>query len=192
MKNKTKIYTLIALLFLVQACGSQNESSSEKTTAVEKDAQLGGVATAEERRVMHKKDSALIAEKRLKAWNEMVALTPTYTNLRGTVIYHKAEVSPSYVGGNQAMMKYLRGNVNYPEQAEKDGLEGTVFVDFIVGWDGTVRDIEVTNATSTDVDQAFREEAVRLVSSMPKWEPGSQNDKPVNVKYSIPISFRIM
>ncbi|MEQ9465791.1 MAG: energy transducer TonB [Ekhidna sp.] len=192
MKNKTKIYTLIALLFLVQACGSKNESSSEKTTATGKDAQLGGLATLEQRRAIHKKDSAMIAEKRMKAWNEMADKSPTFTDRKGAIIYNKSEVSPTFVGGNSAMMKYLNGNVVYPEQAEKDELEGTVFVDFVVGSDGTVRDVEVTNATSTDVDQAFRNEAVRLVFSMPKWTPGSQNNVPVNVKYSIPVSFRII
>ncbi len=188
MKRTTKIYSLIALLFLVQACGSQNEKSGEKV----EDTQLNELTNLEMRRASHVKDSTKIADARKTDWKELVELNPSYTDQNGTIIFNRSEVEPSFIGGNKAMMKYLRQNIVYPEQAEKDELEATVFVDFIVGMDGAIRDVEVTNATSSNADAAFKSEAVRLVSSMPKWTPGSQNDKSVNVKYSIPITFRII
>ncbi|MEQ9302884.1 MAG: TonB family protein [Marinoscillum sp.] len=185
MNKYTKIYILIAGLFLIQACGSTNEKNNKETA----------VSTANaiaQRRAEIKRDSTLIAGQRLKAWNNLVAISPTYTDTKGTIIYHKAEVNPTFVGGDKAMMKYLRGSIQYPEQAEKDELEGTVFVDFVISSKGNVNDVVVTSATSSDVDQAFRNEAIRLVSSMPKWTPGTQNNQPVNVKYSIPITFQIL
>ncbi|MEQ8474418.1 MAG: energy transducer TonB [Marinoscillum sp.] len=185
MIKYTKIYVLIAVLFLIQACGSTNEKNNKESAISAADA-------IAQRRAVIKRDSTLIANKRLKAWNDLVAISPTYTNPKGTIIYHKAEVNPTFIGGDKAMMKYLRGSIEYPEQAEKDKLEGTVFVDFVVSSEGNVNEVEVTSATSSDVDQAFRNEAVRLVSSMPKWTPGKQNNQPVNVKYSIPITFQIL
>jgi TonB family protein len=192
MKKNIKVFALIAVLFSAQACGSKIEKSSEETVAEATPGKTVSLSSVEQRRAFIKKDSATIAEKRLARWIEMATKTPTYTTPKGTVVYHKAEVNPSFVGGDQAMRKYLRDNIVYPEQAQKDELEGAVFVDFVVGVDGVVSDIEVTDATSADVDQAFRNEAIRVVGSMPKWTPGRQNDKPVNVKYSIPITFQII
>jgi len=192
MKKNIKVFALIGVLFLAQSCGTKTDKSSEETKVEVTPTETVNLSSMEQRRAFIKKDSAMIAEKRMKAWNEMYAKTPTYTNPTGTVIYRKAEVNPVFVGGDRAMRKFLRDNIVYPEQAEKDELEGAVFVDFVVGVDGSVSNIEVTDATSADVDQAFRNEAVRVVGSMPKWTPGRQNDKPVNVKYSIPITFQII
>ncbi|MEQ9378673.1 MAG: energy transducer TonB [Imperialibacter sp.] len=192
MKKNIKVFALIAVLFLAQSCGTKTDKSSEESKVKVTPAETVNLSSIEQRRAFIKKDSAMIAEKRMKAWNEMYAKTPTYTNPTGTVIYRKAEVNPVFTGGDKAMRKYLRDNIVYPAQAQKDELEGAVFVDFVVGADGTVSDVEVTDATSADVNQAFRNEAFRVVSSMPKWTPGLQNNKPVNVKYSIPITFQII
>lgn len=191
MKNSIKIYTVIALLFLAQACGSNVEKNNEDASMYG-DGQSGDVSAMESRMMTHKKDSTTISQNRMKAMNDLIAKSLTYTDTKGTIIYHKAEVNPSFVGGNKAMLKYLNGAIVYPEQAEKDELEGTVFVDFVIGLDGMVSNVEVKDATSEDVDQAFRTEAARVVSSMPNWIPGTQNKVPVNVKYSIPISFHII
>jgi len=192
MIKNAKIYALIGLLCLVQACGSKADKVSEKEEALAVEAKTIRMSTIAQRRAQIKKDSTLIAEKRIRTLNDVVAKTPFYTDLKGNVIYHKAEVDPSFIGGDKAMMKYLRNNIVYPEQAEKDQVEGAVFVDFVISLDGSVSNVEATNATSEDVDQVFRNEAVRVVSSMPKWTPGLQNNKPVNVKYSIPVTFQIL
>ncbi len=192
MKVNIKVYAVIAVLFLAQSCGTKTEKSNEDSSVASSPSEAMTLSSIEQRRAFIKKDSAMIADKRMAAWMEMTSKTPTYTNLNGNVIYHKAEVNPTYVGGEKAMRKYLRDNIEYPEQAKKDELEGALFVDFVVSADGTISEINVTDATSEEVDQAFRIEAARVVASMPNWVPGRQNDKPVNVKYSIPITFQII
>jgi protein TonB len=106
-------------------------------------------------------------------------------------VYYKAEVNPSFTGGQKALDAYLNDNLVYPQEAEELGLEGTVFVDFIVLADGSVNEVEVLNDPSDDIDQRFKDEAVRVVSSMPDWAPGQQRGKAVDVKFSLPITFQI-
>ena len=89
------------------------------------------------------------------------------------------------------MRKYLRDNLKYPESAQDDGVEGTVFVDFVVDKKGAVTNVSATETTMTTVDSALVNEAVRVVSVMPAWTPGTQGGKPVDVAYSIPITFEL-
>ncbi|MDZ7646165.1 MAG: energy transducer TonB [Cytophagales bacterium] len=105
------------------------------------------------------------------------------------MVYYQTETAPSFVGGDKAMNQFLEDNLQYPVGAEFEDLEGTVFVDFIVSADGSVRDSEVTSYTYDNVDPAFSEEALRVVKMMPPWTPGRQNGAPVDVKFSIPITF---
>ena len=87
------------------------------------------------------------------------------------------------------MMKYLNDNMTYPKDAEEKGVEGNVFVDFIVAADGSVREAAVTDAPGEEVDQSLRNEAIRVVTGMPKWVPGRQRGKAVDVKFSLPVTF---
>jgi len=89
-------------------------------------------------------------------------------------------------------MKYLQDNTNFPKDAEKKGLEATVFVDFIVGANGVVREVGVTDTPGEEVETSFRVEAIRVVSTMPKWIPGRQRGKSVPVRFSLPIAFQII
>ncbi|MEJ0054998.1 MAG: energy transducer TonB [Bacteroidota bacterium] len=84
------------------------------------------------------------------------------------------------------MAKYLSDNLMYPETAKQDEVEGTVFVDFVVGQDGAVRNVVTTD---DGVDQSLRMEAIRVVSNMPKWVAGKQGGKAVPVYYNVPITF---
>ena len=192
MNTSIKILALATVLLLAQACGSKIEKSTEEAKAVEATAEKTAALSVEERRAQIEKDMALLIEKRKVAREKLAIATPTYIDPSGNTVYHSVEVNPSFIGGDKAMMEFLRDNVVYPKAAMQDNLEGTVFVDFVVGTDGVVRGIEVTDATSTAVDQSFRNEAIRVVQSMPKWLPGRQNDKPVNVQFSIPITFQMI
>ena len=89
-------------------------------------------------------------------------------------------------------MKYLNDNIVFPKDAEEKGLEGTVYVDFVIAASGSVREVTVTDAVGEDVDQSFRDEAVRVVTSMPKWTAGRQNGKAVDVNFSLPITFHLL
>ena len=85
------------------------------------------------------------------------------------------------------MMKYLRDNMQYPQAALENNIQGRVIVQFVVGKDGSVSDVQVL----AGLDRLCDREAVRVVESMPKWIPGKQNGKAVSVKYTIPVMFRL-
>lgn len=94
---------------------------------------------------------------------------------------------PEFPGGWIAVMEYMVKNIKYPEQAEKDGLEGRVVVKFKVETDGSIGDVTVAKSLSPVLDA----EAVRVVKNMPRWTPGRENGKTVAVSMSIPIEFKL-
>ena len=102
-------------------------------------------------------------------------------------VYTVVENLPSFPGGQEELFKFLRQNIVYPEDAMNKGLEGKVFVTFVVKADGTVNDVKILKGAG----HGFDEEAYRVVKSMPKWNPGTQKGKPVNVAFNLPISFKL-
>jgi TonB family protein len=100
-------------------------------------------------------------------------------------VYDVVEQMPSFPGGNEAMMKYLKENVNYPD-AEMC-VQGRVVVKFIVEPDGSISHAQVARS----IDPVFDKEALRVVNNMPKWVPGKQNGRTVRVYYHVPVSFRL-
>ena len=85
------------------------------------------------------------------------------------------------------MMKYLANNIKYPSEAHKNGTQGRVTVQAIIDTEGRVTNTRVIKGADPYLDA----EAIRVVSSMPKWSPGMQDGKPVNVKFTIPVMFRL-
>ena len=102
-------------------------------------------------------------------------------------VFDVVEEMPEYPGGISAMMQYLSANVKYPEEAHKKGVQGRVIVTFVVGKDGSISDAKLMRR----VDPLLDAEALRVTNSMPKWKPGRQNGKPVAVKYTIPVTFKL-
>ena len=98
----------------------------------------------------------------------------------------KVEVMPEFKGGNKAMMEFLMMNMKYPESAIKAKQQGKAVVGFVVKKDGTINDVYIVKSTGYDV---LDNEAMRVVKSMPAWEPGKQKGKPVDVKFFVPITF---
>ncbi len=98
-----------------------------------------------------------------------------------------AEVMPEYPGGKDALFAYIGTNLKYPEQAVEEGIEGVVFVTFVVEADGRITGVTVLRGMGGALDK----EAVRVVSGMPNWMPGKQNGKVVRVKYNLPIRFML-
>jgi TonB family protein len=94
---------------------------------------------------------------------------------------------PEYVGGMDALYKYLTENLRYPEQAKADNIQGRVLVNFVVMNDGSVVNVEVARGIGGGCD----EEAVRVVKAMPKWKPAVSDGKAVNVQYALPITFKL-
>lgn len=102
-------------------------------------------------------------------------------------IFVVVEEMPQFPGGQEALMKYLSENIHYPKEAQEKGIEGRVICSFIVGKDGSITDVEVVRG----VDPSLDEEAIRIIKSMPKWEPGRQRGKVVDVRFTLPIIFRL-
>jgi TonB family protein len=183
-----KIYIVGAILVISQACATKTEINKESDQSrVLSDST---VLTVSERRAKLEQLKTKQAEKRRMELEERFKSMPYYTNAQGTVVYNKAEKDPAYIGGEKALMKYLNDNIVFPKEAEEKELEGTVFVDFVVTSTGDVQDVMVNE--TEEIDISFVKEAIRVVSTMPKWTPGSQNSKPVDVKFSLPITFQIL
>ncbi len=97
------------------------------------------------------------------------------------------ENPPSYPGGEKACMDFFRKNLKYPKKAQKLGIQGTVFISFVVEKDGKLSDVKVVRGIGGGCD----EEALRVVKKMPKWNPGKQKGETVSVKFTIPVRFRL-
>lgn len=102
-------------------------------------------------------------------------------------IFEVVENMPDFPGGMPALMQYLAKNIKYPTIAQENGTQGRVIVQFVVNKDGTIVDPKVVRS----VDPYLDKEAIRVISSMPKWKPGMQRGKPVRVKYTVPVMFRL-
>ena len=102
-------------------------------------------------------------------------------------VYNIVEQMPEFLGGTNALLKYVANNIHYPEKAKDAGIEGRVFIGFVIRKDGSVSDVKVMKGIGGGCD----EEAVRVINSMPKWTPGRQKGEPVNVNYSMPINFKL-
>jgi TonB family protein len=89
------------------------------------------------------------------------------------------------------LRKYLKENLKYPAEARTKGIEGTVFVDFVIDEKGNVREVVATDVVGENVDLSLKEESVRVVASMPGWKAGLQHGKAVDASFSIPITFEI-
>ncbi len=103
-------------------------------------------------------------------------------------VFEVVENMPEFPdGGMPGLMKYLSANIRYPEAAHKAGTQGRVTVQFVVGKDGSIGNVSILRG----VDPALDAEAIRVISGMPKWKPGTQKGEPVNVKYTVPVMFRL-
>ncbi len=102
-------------------------------------------------------------------------------------VFQVVEVDPEFPGGIEALYKYMVDNVKYPEMAKADKIEGRVFVAFVIEKDGSVTNAKVVRGVSDEIDA----EALRVVSAMPKWKPGTQQGNPVRVQYNLPIVFKL-
>ena len=104
------------------------------------------------------------------------------------VIFMVVETMPEFPGGQQALFKYLGENVKYPVIAQENGIQGRVICQFVVNRDGSIVDVVVVRSSG---EPSLDKEALRVINSMPKWKPGKQRGKPVRVKYTVPVNFRL-
>jgi len=119
-----------------------------------------------------------------KATNPIINVSK---NSENDEIFDVVENSPEFPGGMGAWVDYLSKNLNYPTQARRIGIEGAVYVAFVVNTDGSIQDVQVLRGIGGGCD----EEALRVVSYSPKWIAGKQRGKPVKVRMRLPIKFTL-
>lgn len=107
--------------------------------------------------------------------------------VRSEKTYDVVETMPDYPGGIGEMMKYISTNVKYPKEMAEQKIEGRVIISFVVKNNGEIADAKVTKSVHPQLDA----EALRVINSMPNWTPGMQGGKPVNVKFVLPVSFKL-
>ncbi len=100
-------------------------------------------------------------------------------------VFFIVEDMPEFPGGDLALRKYIANAIKYPVIAQENGIQGKVYVTFVVGKDGRV----VNASIARGVDASLDKEALRVVNTLPPWKPGKQRGKPVNVSYTVPINF---
>jgi len=105
-------------------------------------------------------------------------------------IFTIVEEMPEYPGGQAALFKFLAENTKYPPMARENGIEGTVYVGFVVLEDGTINNVQVKRGLPGG-GAGCDEEAIRVVKTMPKWKPGKQRGKAVRVAYTLPFKFKL-
>lgn len=122
----------------------------------------------------------------IKAKEEIAQPEPP-KNEEENKVFDVVEEQPSFPGGQGALMAWLRDNIKYPVVAAENGIQGKVIVQFVVGKNGSISNVKVLRS----VDPSLDREAVRVVSSMPNWTPGKQNGTSVNVRYTLPVTFKL-
>jgi TonB family protein len=135
------------------------------------------------------KDGVIIINTKTKYNSDPVEITKTYksTTKNGEYIFYKVDEMPEFPGGEAALRNFLANSVKYPEIAKENGIQGKVYITFIVTKEGKVTEPEIARG----VDPSLDKEALRVVSSLPDWKPGKQHGQPVNVSYTVPITFAL-
>ena len=118
---------------------------------------------------------------------QMVLNTDSVSPVKEKVIFQVVEKAPEFPGGMEECMKFLGNSIKYPVVAQENGIQGTVIVRFVVTDKGEIENPTVVKS----VDPLLNAEALRVIKIMPKWKPGMQRGKAVNVKYTLPVSFRL-
>lgn len=165
-----KIFYLIGLFLMVTglAIGQQKSTKTQKKTTTATKAKTSEAKST----ASTVKDSLTFEYKEIKK-----------DTLRNVKV--KGFVPPEFPGGKDKMNEFLSQNMKYPEEARKDKVEGDVFVRFMVKKDGTITTPKVISGLGAGCDQ----EAVRLLTVMPKWNPGKKDDEPVDMPYTMYIHF---
>lgn len=102
-------------------------------------------------------------------------------------IFVVVEEMPSFPGGEKALMEFIYANIQYPEIAKENNIQGRVILRFCVTYKGAVDQVQVLKGVDPSLDQ----EAIRVIKMLPPWKPGKQGGKPVNVWYSVPVTFQL-
>lgn len=106
---------------------------------------------------------------------------------KGETLFTMVEKMPAFPGGEAALAKFLQKNIEYPQKAKQDGVEGKVYAQFYVTKTGKLEHITIKRGVRKDLD----DEVLRVIGRMPKWMPGTQNGQPVHVIFNLPVVFEL-
>ena len=162
---------VVALLILFSNCANKAESGAS-TGEVKKDS--SAVVKIDDRNQDTKEMGEMSKAKAGEVKND-------------STIYNVVENMPNFPGGQSALLAYLGKEIEYPTIAQEKGVQGRVIVEFVVGKDGSISEAKIVRS----VDPYLDKEALRVINKMPKWEPGTNKGKPVNVKFTLPVMFRL-
>ena len=157
--------------------------AEEKKTACKKDELLEIVGGIEEEEWV----TEGFVEPNFDGAAEDEDLVESNDTLDGDEIYQIVEEMPKFPGGEAELFHYISKNIHYPQKAREKGIQGRVFIGFVIEKDGSVSNIRNLRGVDSELDA----EAIRVVKSMPKWKPGKHNGEFVRVSYQIPILFKL-
>ena len=160
---------------------AQMEVAAEILTIVEDNVDVGNQI------LMSSEDTQLTAQVQTYVPPAMVSAVVVAEEITEQTIFEIVEEMPDYPGGEIARAGFLRDNLIYPTIAQENGIQGRVVCSFVVNQDGSIVDVQVVRG----IDPSLDREAMRVINSMPKWIPGKQRGKPVRVKFTLPIQFRL-
>lgn len=123
----------------------------------------------------------------VKVSSRPATVTQSGSNGGPTADMSTVDTDPEFPGGTTALYKYVSDNIHYPEKAKADGVEGRVYVRFVIEADGSVTNVELLRKVSKECD----EEALRVVQNMPRWQPATKDGKHVRTQYVMPIYFQL-
>lgn len=162
---------VVALLVLFSNCTNKTES---------------GTSTGETG-----KDSSVVVmfDDRNHDTKEMVEMNKAKEDevKNDSTIHDIVENMPAFPGGQSALLAYISKNIDYPDKLQEKGVQGRVIVEFVVGKDGSISEAKIVRSVDPDLDK----EALRVINKMPKWEPGTNKGEPVDVKFAVPVIFRL-
>ena len=158
----------------------ENQQNQEQTL-IQSESQF---ALETENKVTEEVVSEVVDNEFFESDNTFEAKVEDYSKQR---VFDIVEEMPSFPDGESELLEYIAKNIKYPQMARESGIQGRVFVNFIVEPDGSVSNVKIIRGIGSGCD----EEALRVVKSLPKFNPGKQRGKAVRVSYTIPINFKL-
>lgn len=164
--------------------------SDEAKYAEEENRKLGEIPSYPRMEITKERTSndrkGTTSKKSQKGHTTLIRSAVDTDSIENSKIFGGVEEMPSFPGGMAALMKYIKDNLRYPEICREGAAMGRVNVVFIVNEDGSLSDVKVIRSIIPELDK----EAIRVVKSMPKWNPAKQNGKAVKMKYVVSVNFR--
>jgi len=136
---------------------------------------------------MNKLNCILIGLFLVVGWSFQVQGQTKDTTSKQSESNKKVEVVPEFIGGDEARQKFISDNLIYPDEAKEMAIEGTVVIDFTIEPDGSITNVVVFKSVNKLLDA----EAIRVTKLMPKWNPGTQDEEPVRVRFRMPVEFKL-